>query len=321
MSAMFANPVTLWIVIGVAAALALGALLILALSAAGRVNPTLGRELWLRLGSWCVLAPLMIVPILLGRLWVIAAVFILGLACYREYARATGLFREHLVSAIVVLGIVAVNLAAADHWYGFFVALLPLGCGFIAIASIPLDRPQGYVQRVGLGVYGFFLFGAALAHFGYMANDPNYRPIMLMLLLAVGLNDVGAFCFGKTIGGPKLVPHTSPNKTISGALGALVTTTAVVALLGHFVFAATLMDTPLILIGLGLIVSVAGQLGDLMLSSIKRDIGIKDMGHAIPGHGGILDRFNSLLLVAPAAFHYINYFIGFGPDQPVRVWF
>jgi phosphatidate cytidylyltransferase len=321
MSGMFANPVTLWIVIGVAAALALGALLILALSAAGRVNPALGRELWLRLGSWCVLAPLMIVPILLGRLWVIAAVFILGLACYREYARATGLFREHLVSAIVVLGIVAVNLAAADHWYGFFVALLPLGCGFIAIASIPLDRPQGYVQRVGLGVYGFFLFGAALAHFGYMANDPNYRPIMLLLLLAVGLNDVGAFCFGKTIGGPKLVPHTSPNKTISGALGALVTTTTVVALLGHFVFAATLMDTPLILIGLGLIVSAAGQLGDLMLSSIKRDIGIKDMGHVIPGHGGILDRFNSLLLVAPAAFHYINYFIGFGLGQPTRLWF
>ncbi len=199
--------------------------------------------------------------------------------------------------------------------------MLPLGCGFIAIASIPLDRPQGYVQRVGLGVYGFFLFGAALAHFGYMANDPNYRPIMLMLLLAVGLNDVGAFCFGKTIGGPKLVPHTSPNKTISGALGALVTTTTVVALLGHFVFAGTLMDTPLILIGLGLIVSVAGQLGDLMLSSIKRDIGIKDMGHAIPGHGGILDRFNSLLLVAPSAFHYIGYFIGFGLDQPTRLWF
>src|SRR5579862_9726800 len=141
MNAAFANPVTLWIVIGVAAALAIGALLILALSAAGRVNPTLRRELWVRLGSWCVLAPLMIVPILLGRLWVIAAVFILGLACYREYARATGLFREHLVSAIVALGIVAVNLAAADHWYGFFVALLPLGCGFIAIASIPLDRP------------------------------------------------------------------------------------------------------------------------------------------------------------------------------------
>jgi phosphatidate cytidylyltransferase len=321
MSGIFANPVTLWIVIGVAAVLAVGAVLILGLSLAGRLSPALRRELWLRLGSWCVLAPLMIVPILLGRLWVIAAVSLLGLACYREYARATGLFREHLVSAIVALGILAVNLASADHWYGFFVALTPLGCGFIAIASILLDRPQGYVQRVGLGVFGFFLFGAALAHFGYMANDPNYRPLMLMLLLGVGLNDVGAFVFGKTFGGPKLAPHTSPNKTISGALGALIFTTTVVALLGHAVFSGTVMDTPVILIGLGLIVSVAGQFGDLMLSSIKRDIGIKDMGQAIPGHGGILDRFNSLLLVAPSAFHYIGYFIGFGLDQPTRIWF
>lgn len=318
---VFANPVTLWIVVGVVVVLALGAALIMALSLAGRLRPELRRELWLRFGSWCVLAPLMIVPILLGKFWVMAAVTILGLACYREYARATGLFREHLVSAIVASGIIAVNVASADHWYGFFVALTPLCFGFIAIASIPLDRPQGYVQRVGLGVFGFFLFGAALAHFGYMANDPNYRPIMLMLLLGVGVNDVGAFCFGKTIGGPKLVPHTSPNKTISGALGALIFTTTVVALLGHFVFAGTLMDAPIILIGLGLIVSVAGQLGDLMLSSIKRDIGIKDMGQAIPGHGGILDRFNSLLLVAPSAFHYIGYFIGFGLDQPARIWF
>ena len=319
--APFQNPVTLWIVVGVAAALALGALLILILGLAGRLTATLRHELWLRLGSWCALAPLMIVPILLGRSFTITAVALLGLACYREYARATGLFREHVVSFIVVLGILAVNLAAIDHWYGFFMALAPLGCGFIAIASIPFDRPQGYVQRVGLGIFGFFLFGAGLAHFGYMANDPNYRPLLLMLLLAVGLNDVGAFVIGKSIGGPKLVPHTSPNKTISGALGALVCTTTTVSLLGHAVFAGTALDRAILLIGLGLIVSLAGQLGDLMLSSIKRDIGIKDMGRAIPGHGGILDRFNSLLLVAPASFHYIAYFVGFGLDQPTRIWF
>jgi phosphatidate cytidylyltransferase len=317
----FQNPVTLWIVLGVAAALCIGALLILLLGAGGRLAPPLRRELWLRLGSWCVLAPLMIAPILAGRAWTIAAVALLGLACYREYARATGLFRDHVVSLVVVAGILAVNLAAVDHWYGFFVALMPMGCGFIAIASIPFDRPQGYVQRVGLGIYGFFLFGVGLAHFGYMANDPNYRPLLLMLLLAVGLNDVGAFVVGKSIGGPKLVPQTSPNKTVSGALGALVGTTIVVSLLGHVVFAGTVLDQAGLLIGLGLLVSIAGQLGDLMLSSIKRDIGIKDMGHTIPGHGGILDRFNSLLLVAPASFHYIGYFLGFGLDQPTRIWF
>ncbi|MGI9113598.1 MAG: phosphatidate cytidylyltransferase [Chthoniobacterales bacterium] len=64
---------------------------------------------------------------------------------------------------------------------------------------------------------------------------------------------------------------------------------------------------PVRLIGLGVIVSVAGQFGDLMVSSIKRDIGIKDMSAAIPGHGGLLDRFDSLLLVAPAVFHYVGY--------------
>jgi phosphatidate cytidylyltransferase len=310
----FQNPVTLGIVIGVAVVLAGGAALIFVLGLAGRLAPALRGELWTRLGSWCVLAPLMIAPILLGRIWTIGAVSLLGLACYREYARATGLFREHVVSLFV-------NLAALDHWYNFFLALMPLGCGVIAIASIPFDRPRGYVQRVGLGIYGYFLFGVGLAHFGYMANDANYRPLLLMLLLAVGLNDVGAFVVGKTIGGPKLVPHTSPNKTVSGALGALICTTVVVALLGHAVFAGTVVDRPLLLVGLGLIVSIAGQLGDLMLSSIKRDIGIKDMGATIPGHGGILDRFNSLLLVAPAAFHYIGYFVGFGLDQPTRIWF
>ena len=70
---------------------------------------------------------------------------------------------------------------------------------------------------------------------------------------------------------------------------------------------------------LGVLVSVAGQFGDLTLSSIKRDIGIKDMDVIIPGHGGLLDRFDSTLLVAPVAFHYVNYFAGPGPDPPVCI--
>jgi phosphatidate cytidylyltransferase len=317
----FAHPLTGWIVVFVGIALVAGALAIGVLQLAGRVAPDMRRELWLRLGSWSLLVPAMGVPVLAGRIWVIVAVTLLGLACFREYGRATGLFREWIVSLFVVLGILAVNLAALDHWYAFFMALIPLGCGFIAVASIPFDQPRGYVQRVALGVFAFFLFGAALAHLGYIANDANYRPLILMLLLAVGLNDVFAYVVGKTIGGPKLLPRTSPNKTISGSVGALVLTTALVATLARPIFVGTPLDHWLLLIGLGAIVSVAGQLGDLMLSSIKRDIGIKDMGVAIPGHGGVLDRFNSLLLVAPSAFHYIGYFVGFGLDQPPRVWF
>ena len=149
--------------------------------------------------------------------------------CLREYDRATGLFREPLITGTVAVGILAIDAAALDHWYGFFVALSPLTVGVLALVSIPLDRPAGYVQRTGLAIVAFMLFGTGLAHLGYMANDVNYRPIVLMLLTTVALNDVFAFTVGKLVGGPKLLPATSPNKTISGALGALICTSVLVA--------------------------------------------------------------------------------------------
>ena len=316
----FAHPVTIGIVAATVAVVLLAAAVIGFLSATGRASPALQRELWLRLGSWAVLLPLIMVPILAGRVWTIVAVTLLGLACLREYDRATGLFREHLLTGVVALGILAANFASLDHWYGFFVALWPLTVGLIAVASIPLDRPDGYIQRTALAIFAYMLFGAGLAHLGYMANDPGYRPLLLLLVLAVGLNDVAAFTSGKLIGGPKLLPATSPNKTIAGALGALTCTTAVVAFIGSYIFAGTPMDSLPLLILLGALVSIAGQCGDLMLSSIKRDLGIKDMGTVIPGHGGILDRFNSLLLVAPATFHLIHYAIGIGAGQPTRLF-
>jgi phosphatidate cytidylyltransferase len=319
MSTAFAHPVTAWIVAATALVLAGAAGAIGVLSVTGRARPEFRRELWLRFGSWCVLLPLMMGPVLVGRVATIALVTVLGLLCYREYARATGLFREHLLSAFVVIGIVAVNFAALDHWYGFFVALWTLSVSVLAVVTIPLDRPAGYIQRVGLAVLGFMLFGAGFAHLGYMANDANYRPIVLLLMTAVALNDCAAFTCGKLIGGPKLLPATSPNKTISGAVGAVCITATVVALLAGAIYGGTPMDRWYWLALLGVLVSVAGQMGDLMLSSIKRDIGIKDMGAVLPGHGGILDRFNSLLLVAPAVFHFIGYFVGFGLDQPTRL--
>lgn len=315
----FDHPVSLWVTVGVVAVLALALPAIELIARGGRVTPALRQELRARTLSWMVLASLMMAPILLGALFTILAVGALSLLCYQEYARATGLFRERMISLTVVIGILAVTFAVLDNWYRLFVALFPLSVVLIAIASIPLDKPEGYIQRVALGVFAFLLFGSALGHLGYMANDWNYRPIVLMILLAVGANDVFAFCVGKTLGGPKLLPKTSPNKTISGSLGALVLTTALVTLLSGPIFAGTALASLPHRIGLGIIISVLGQLGDLMLSSIKRDLGIKDIGAVIPGHGGILDRFNSLLLVAPASFHYIGYFVGFGLDQPMHI--
>ncbi len=312
MGALYGREVTIGIIGAVAAVMLVATGAIFGLSRSGRVGPDLERELWLRLRSWAIILPLMLGPVLLGRAWLIGAVTLLGILCLREYDRATGLFRERTMVAGVVAGLLFVNFAALDHWYGFFVALFPLTVIGLAIVSLPLDRPGGYIQRTGLAIFGFALFGAGLAHLGYMGNEPGYRPFVLLLLTGVAINDVFAFTCGKLIGGRKLLPATSPNKTLSGALGALVCTTTLVALIAWPIFAGTALDRWYLLVGLGVIVSLAGQAGDLVLSSIKRDLGIKDMGVVIPGHGGILDRFNSLLLVAPATFHYVGYFVGFG---------
>lgn len=320
MGLVYGSAVTNGILAAVAGVMLLATAAIGALHLTGRAGPALRRELWLRLVSWAVLLPCMLGPVLLGRAWLIGAVTLLGLLCLREYARATGLFREPALTATLVVGIAMVNFAALDHWYNFFMALFPLTVVALAVVSIPLDRPAGYIQRTGLAVFAFVLFGAGLAHLGYMGNDRHYRPLVLLLLTGVALNDVLAFCTGKLLGGPKLLPATSPNKTISGALGALAGTTALVAVVGWFIFAGTPLGAWHRLVGLGLITSAAGQAGDLMLSSIKRDLGIKDMGVVIPGHGGWLDRFNSLLLVAPAVFHYVQYYVGFGLDEPVRLF-
>jgi phosphatidate cytidylyltransferase len=315
----FDHPVALWIAVGVAGALLLGMLLVLLLGRAGRVHEATLTELRRRIVSWAVIAPMLIVPILLGAGPTIAIFVLVSVWCYREYARATGLFRERLVSALVVVGILAVHFAALDHWYGLFAALWPLSVAVIAALAVLQDRPAGYIQRVGLGVFAFALFGGGLGHLSYFANDADYRAILLWLLLAVELNDVLAYVWGRTIGGRKLMPTTSPGKTIAGSVGALISTTLIAAVVGHFVFRGTAVDHPVHLLLLGAIISVAGQLGDLMLSSIKRDIGVKDMAATIPGHGGLLDRFDSMLLVAPCVFHYIRYLIDIGATQTPRI--
>jgi phosphatidate cytidylyltransferase len=284
------------------------------------ISDKLAHDLWQRYTSWLVLAPLMIVPVLLGAFWTILGVGVLSLFCYREYARATGLFRERTVSLIVVLGIFAVTFSVLDNWYALFVALWPLTTGAIAAVAILSDRPKGYLQRVALGILAFALFGSCLGHLGYFANDTRYRPILFWIVMTVELNDVFAYVSGKSFGHRKLAPQTSPNKTLGGAIGAAVLTTTLAAIIAHYVFRHTPIDRWYRLIALGLIISVLGQLGDLLISSIKRDLDIKDMGVLFPGHGGLLDRFDSLILVAPAVFHFVGFYGILGPSEPTRIF-
>jgi phosphatidate cytidylyltransferase len=128
----------------------------------------------------------------------------------------------------------------------------------------------------------------------------------LYLVFAVELNDVAAFTCGRLFGRHPLRRTISPKKTWEGSLGALAVSLVLPWLL-HFSFPHF---GPLQCILTGLIVGIGGQLGDLSISVIKRDLGVKDMGALIQGHGGILDRIDSLIFVAPLFLHMARYFYG-----------
>jgi phosphatidate cytidylyltransferase len=308
-------------VVGVTAALAallvavyLGARL---LHAAKRIDQETYTQVVTRWRSWVWLTVAILTPVLLGALWVMLAVMVLSMLCFREYARVTGLFREKTIGAVVILGTLAVTFAAFDRWDRLFFACAPLVSGLVAVVTLPQDRPKGYIQRVALGVLGFVFFGYSFGYLGYLANAPDYRPVLVLILLAVAMNDVAAYCVGKTVGGPRLLTATSPGKTVAGSLGGLVLTTGLVVALGPLVFAETPVNRIDRLLILGLLIGGLGQLGRLVLSSIKRDVEVKETGTALPGHGGLLDRFDSLVLVPPAVFHYLSLLQGplGGPAQ------
>jgi phosphatidate cytidylyltransferase len=316
----FDEPVVVLIVCILGIALAIAPLTILILDRAGRLGAALKDDLWRRYVSWLVMVPLVVLPVLLGAAWCLLALTVLSLLCFREFAGATGLFREKLISLFVVLGILGITFAVADHWYRLFVALTPMGIVVITAVATSLDRPKGYIQRVALAIFGFILFGTCLGHLSFMTNDTHYRSLVLLLIFCVQLNDVFASIAGKSLGGPKLAPQTSPNKTAYGAVSAVVLTTLLVYWLSGIVFTEGRLAEPLQRLVLGLLISIGGQIGDLTVSAIKRDVGIKDTGTLIPGHGGVLDRANSLLLATPAMFHFVNHFQTIGLDQATNLF-
>ena len=300
--------------------LLLSPLVILGLDRAVKLESTLREDLWRRYRSWLFLIPLLVVPIMLGACWAIVSVCLLSILCFREFARTTGFFREKLMNLLVILGIFGLGFACFDHWYRLFVALTPMVIVVIAAVSTSLDRPRGYIQRVALASLSFLLFGTCLGHMGYLANDTHYRSLMLLLIFSIHVNDVCVFIVGQCAGGPKLAPETSPNKTVAGSMAAIVLTTIVVFAVGAVVFPEGRMHSPWLRLLLGVVISIAGQMGDLTISAIKRDVGLKAAGSWIPGAGGVLERANSLLLAAPALFHYVNYAQTIGADQTARIF-
>ena len=130
--------------------------------------------------------------------------------------------------------------------------------------------------------------------------------LVLFLVIVNSFTDIGSYFIGKAFGKTKLCPHISPNKTVGGSLGGIITAVLISIFMGTFLNLSVNQS-----IFFAIIISIVAQIGDLWESTLKRDVDVKDSGNAIPGHGGVLDRFDSLLLSTPIAYYLFKYMIGF----------
>ena len=178
---------------------------------------------------------------------------------------------------------------------------------FLPIRAVLIGETTGFVRSVTLVQWATLLTVFCLGHLAALLTMPpavgDAGPIGLLLfvLFMTQANDVFQFLWGKSVGGPKIVPRISPGKTWSGFVGGAATTAVVAAAVGPWLTPMTASAS----FGVGALIAVVGFFGDCVMSAIKRDLGIKDSGQLIPGHGGILDRLDSVMYTAPA-FYYAS---------------
>ncbi len=153
-------------------------------------------------------------------------------------------------------------------------------------------------------------FVLGLSHLGYLATLPPFavtrvdgRTLVLFLVFITEISDVFQYVWGKVLGRHKILPTVSPNKTWEGFLGG-VATAAVLGILLRFLTPFGPVEAFVV----SLLVTIAGFCGGAVMSAVKRDVGVKDFGALIPGHGGMIDRVDSLCYAAPVFFHYVQYF-------------
>jgi phosphatidate cytidylyltransferase len=237
------------------------------------------RNLVTRIASAIVLVPLAIAAAYAGGWYWAALVTLCAIGLFVEWLTVTGASGNAplVVTGAAILAISAPFLALRD----VDIALLILALGVVAVA-FRASAPRSWA------IAGFLYAAAALVASIVVRLDAMQGFVALVfVLLVVWCTDIGGYFAGRTIGGPKLWPRVSPNKTWAGAVGGFIASLLVAA---GFAMNGFGRISPLLMIAAAL--SVASQLGDLFESAIKRRFGVKDSGHIIPGHGGLMDRLD-----------------------------
>lgn len=196
-------------------------------------------------------------------------------------------------------------------WYGMFIIFIPVYMLLALPARLVLSKETvGFVASASQIQWGLMIFVFGLSHMAYLLTFPQIgesqatgRQLVLFLVFVVEMSDVLQYIWGKTFGRHKIIPTVSPNKTWEGFIGGIASA-MLLSLAIRFLTPFSIVETLLV----SLLITVAGFCGGAVMSAVKRDFGVKDFGQTIPGHGGMLDRVDSLCYAAPFFFHYVRFF-------------
>ena len=198
----------------------------------------------------------------------------------------------------------------ATNWYGMFLIFIPIYVFlFLPLRAVFIGETKGFIRSLGTIHWAVMLSVLCISHIAYLLQLPVINEqagalgLVLFLIFITQFNDVCQYIWGKTLGKHKIIPKVSPKKTWEGFIGGVVTVTLIAGLLAPYLTPLTMLEGFVA----GTLIAVSGFVGDVVISSVKRDLAIKDSGTLIPGHGGLLDRVDSLIYTAPLFFHYLYY--------------
>lgn len=246
-----------------------------------------------------IVALAIFIPIILaGGLWIQLAGIVLAIIAMHEFYKMKYKTTPHYIEEGLAIVAALLLILPLDEW----IPSLPTpliayyGVVILLMAMTVFNKNEFTIDELGFPIFTSLYVGMG---FDCFVNARHTGVIVLFFaLLIVWSTDIGAYMIGRQFGRHKLAPNVSPNKTIEGAIGGVISALVVA---GGFMlyFKDEFMYSTLTLLILIVIFSIAGQLGDLVESAYKRHFDVKDSGNLLPGHGGILDRFDSLLFVFP----------------------
>ncbi|MBC7661177.1 MAG: phosphatidate cytidylyltransferase [Chitinophagaceae bacterium] len=270
------------------------------------------QELVLRTRSWWWIVVLVETSLYFGKTSFIVLLGLVSFFAMREYLSRVHTRRSDRDTLFLLF--LAIPMQFVLIYRGMFIEFLcfvPLySMSVIVLALLVSGPPRGFIMALGTAQIGLFSTVYSLGHFAYLglSDDPNSNQIIagniLLPIFLTQINDVFQYMCGKAFGKHKIMPQISPKKTIEGFSGGLILTSSLAAVIAPYVTSLTHLQGFVA----GLTLASLGFLGDVLMSAIKRDLDIKDFSQLVPGHGGILDRIDSLIIAVPIYFHLVRAF-------------